>query len=236
VTRHALPLIVALAITTGSAACVSGPSTLASVSLQAVTTTTLSQRSDDVIRSQVIRIRSRSCDGVGIGSGILIEPDILVTNRHVVEDAVHLDIDTWDGRSLSVISATQSNVDDLAIIHLAAPVVSGARLANTDPIPGDRVRALGYPLGKELASTTGRVVDYVSGDRYDVPGQVLRASAEIQPGNSGGPLLDSSGSVVGIVFAIDLHSGYALAIPVTHIANSLRIPADFAPVVGCATK
>ena len=63
---------------------------------------------------------------------------------------------------------------------------------------------LGFPLGGELRLLPGTLVDEVSGTSFDIPGHVMRLTAAVQPGNSGGPVLDANGKVVGVVFAIEL--------------------------------
>lgn len=190
----------------------------------------------DAERANVVRVRSRTCDGVGVGSGFLLAEGLLITNRHVVEGSVQIEVDTWDGRQLSVAVASQTSLDDLAVLRLTGVVGTHAELAAADPVPGDSVRAVGYPHGDQVTSTPGRVVDYVDGERYESVGQVLRASNDIAPGNSGGPLLDTTGRVVGVVYAIDLKDGKALAIPVSRLASALARADRFAPVVPCSRR
>lgn len=190
----------------------------------------------DAEQAHVLRIRSRTCDSVGVGSGFLVGSDTLVTNRHVVDGSVQLEVDTWDGRHLTVAVASQASVDDLAILRLTTTFRDHAELASSDPVPGDRVRAVGYPHGDKVTTTRGRVVDYVDGSKYDSLGSVLRASNEIAPGSSGGPLLDAAGRVVGVVYAIDLKDGNALVIPVSRLSSALIRSDQFRPVSACVRR
>jgi S1-C subfamily serine protease len=94
-------------------------------------------------------------------------------------------------------------------------------LAAHDPVAGDLVRALGFPGGGQFTATEGRVVADVDGEKYGHHGQLLKVSAEIHPGNSGGPLIDVSGHAAGVVFAIGLTDGRALSIPVSRLRSTL---------------
>jgi S1-C subfamily serine protease len=78
-----------------------------------------------------MRVRNRGCDSVATGSGFAVGPRRLVTNRHVVEGAEELQLDTWDGRSVSV-----AVLHDLALIQTLEPMPRVARLAAQDPEPG----------------------------------------------------------------------------------------------------
>jgi S1-C subfamily serine protease len=129
-----------------------------------------------------MRVRNRSCDGVATGSGFAVGPRRLVTNRHVVEGAEELQLDTWDGRSVSVAVHRVAYLHDLALIETLEPLPRVARLAADDPGPGARVTAVGFPL----AQTRGKVIDRVAGVLSE-SGKVLRVSTAVTHGNSGGP-------------------------------------------------
>ena len=109
-----------------------------------------------------MRVRNRSCDGVATGSGFAVGPRRLVTNRHVVEGAEELQLDTWDGRSVSVAVHRVAYLHDLALIATLEPLPRVALLAADDPEPGARVTAVGFPLGGPLTQTRGKVVDRVA--------------------------------------------------------------------------
>jgi S1-C subfamily serine protease len=90
--------------------------------------------------------------------------------------------------------------------------------------PGTQVWAAGYPEGDQLSVTPGIVIDYVDGTRYGESGQVMEISNTIQPGDSGSPLLDSEGRVVGVVFATETATGDGLAIPASTLSQYLKSP------------
>jgi S1-C subfamily serine protease len=132
-----------------------------------------------------------------------------------------LQVSTWDGRSLDVTAAAVGAIGDLGVArvngHLPEVVHFGPEVHG-----GDRITVAGYPLGGPLTLTHGVVVDRVPGAPFDVPGPVLRITARVEHGNSGGPVLDGQGRVVAIVFAIETATGYGLAIPndtVRRLAN-----------------
>jgi S1-C subfamily serine protease len=72
--------------------------------------------------------------------------------------------------------------------------------------------------------TQGVLTDYLTGSTYGEPGQVMEISNEVEPGNSGSPVLNSSGSVVGIVFAINELDGAGLAIPASTLHDFPMAP------------
>ena len=108
-----------------------------------------------------MRVRNRSCDGVATGSGFAVGPRRLVTNRHVVEGAEELQLDTWDGRSVSVAVHRVAYLHDLALIETLEPLPRVALLAADDPEPRARVTAVGFPLGGPLLDHAGQVVGVI---------------------------------------------------------------------------
>ena len=138
------------------------------------------------------------------GTGFLINTSgYIVTNNHVISDCVG-DIDgnltAENPMKLHVVSADETN--DLALLQAPARFRQAAFIRGTAMHSGDSVVAIGYPFHGMLTSdftvTTG-IVSSLSEILNDT--RFLQISAPVQPGNSGGPLLDTSGNVVGVVAA-----------------------------------
>ena len=182
-------------------------------------------------RRLTVRVRNIGCEGLATGSGWALTRTLLVTNRHVLAGADRLELNTWDGRDLEVDTANVGRLGDLGIAHVAGRLPEVAKLGSA-AAQGDRVTAVGYPLGGELRLAGGVVVDLVDGSRFDIPGRVIRLTAPVRPGSSGGPLLDSSGKIVGVIFAKEIATGLTLAIPIETLKALVRTR-DLAPVPGC---
>jgi len=191
-----------------------------------------SESMERAARSYTVRVRNRSCEGVGTGSAVLLEEDLLVTNAHVVVGALELGIDTWDGRSTAVAVARTATLADLAIVELVSPVGEPAELSTRRVREGDLVTAAGYPQGGEITFSEGEAVDYHVDRRLGTTEAVLRFEAEVRPGNSGGPLVDADGKVVGVVFGLELDTDLGLAVPVDVIEETLA-NGELQPVRPC---
>jgi S1-C subfamily serine protease len=161
----------------------------------------------------VVRVRNVNCLGVGTGSGYALDEHTLVTNRHVLAGAERIEVSTWDGHSLRASTGKVGALVDLGIASVAGTLPSpGASYA--EPRKGTRVAVVGFPLGGPLTFSGGHILDFVDGSLYAIPGRIMRLTAQVEPGSSGSPVLDDRGRVVGIVYAIEVATGLALAIPV----------------------
>ena len=165
-------------------------------------------------RQFTYRVRNEGCLEVGTAFSANGE---LVTNRHVAAGASSLDMATWDGQDFTSQVAQHADDEDLALIDGVPPEESYATLAASDPKVGTPVWVAGYPLGDQLTVTSGKIVGEVAGDQYGLGRPVLEISDPIQHGNSGSPLLDAAGEVVGVVFAIDTRTHDGLAMPVSSV-------------------
>ncbi len=162
----------------------------------------------DDVRSGVIRIETQKCEGEGVGTGILLAPDLVLTVEHVVDGAVTVQMTPEGQEPVTGVVIGEDPERDVALLKLAEPVEGHVfELADDEARIGANVAALGYPLGLPFTVTRGSV----SGTHRDVPidgmvrRELIQTDAAINPGNSGGPLLDTdTGEVIGLV---DLGSG-----------------------------
>jgi S1-C subfamily serine protease len=180
-----------------------------------------------------LRVRNISCAGVGTGSGWAIDEHTLITNRHVLAGAAILELNAWDGTSIDgdVGRAQVGRLVDIGIASISQPLPA---VANTGPRPRpeDRVTAVGYPLGGRLTLSRGRVVRYLDGRTLSpeiaYAGEVMQLTTTVKHGNSGGPLLDRKGRVVGLIYAGEPGADYlddmrvAYAIPLSEARKLLR--------------
>jgi S1-C subfamily serine protease len=186
--------------------------------------------------ASVVRIRNTSACGVGIGTGFVIDGNRVVTNRHVVEGARELEVETWDGRPLGTGTVRQGVETDLGVIDLR-----GRAARELEPLPfdedgletGDRVAAIGYALAGPTVTTFGQFLDEPRGRPFLEPDRVLRYNTTVEHGNSGGPLLNREGEVVGVVFAYEVATGHGLAIPLSRLETTLTVPGATEPVRPC---
>lgn len=188
---------------------------------------------DRAVREATVRVRNRTCFGVGTGSGFMVTEDVLVTNRHVVDGADELQVSTWDGRSLDVTVNGSARHDDLAVVQLARDVPNQLPLASSPPSEGDDVVAVGYPRGRRIAFAEGRVVDYADGAAFGQATTVMRVTSELAPGNSGGPVVDAQGRVVGVAFGIERETGLGLVLPVDALVAAARDRGFFTQPSAC---
>ncbi len=168
----------------------------------------------------VIAVSGRSSrDGNGVGSGFLITPDgFALTNSHVVHDRAHLKATTEEGDSLDADLIGDDPATDLALIRLAARDLPHTELGDSETLQvGQLVIAVGNPFGFRSTVSTG-VVSALGRAMRSGEGRlienIVQHTAPLNPGNSGGPLVDSRGRVVGVNTAIiALAQGLGFAVP-----------------------
>ena len=183
----------------------------------------------------VVAVLSRSGRREGLGSGVIVDADgIVLTNYHVVRNASQIDIVLSDRTRYTgqVLGGDPQN--DLAVVRLidapgGLPVVPLGDLQ--DIRPGALAIAIGNPAGLERSITVG-VVSGLNRTLRDTPGrapirEAIQTDAAINQGNSGGPLLNSRGELIGINTAIEVVSGQrgfggiGYAVPVTSVRRYL---------------
>ena len=140
----------------------------------------------------------------GLGSGVVIDAaGLILTNAHVIEKADVIHVRTPDGEDLGATVIGSDPDDDLALVRVSDPRgLQPAPLGDSDKVNvGDMVVAIGNPLGLHHTVTAGIISAKARG--LDDSGlEFLQTDAAINPGSSGGPLLDLNGAVVGITTAI----------------------------------
>ena len=183
------------------------------------------------LRHATVRVRNLGCGFLGTGSGVVVGDGLIATNRHVVDGASRLEINTWDGRTLEVDVASAASESDLALVRVTGTLPQAVSFAADDPEPGDSVMIAGYPGGGALTVVSGAVrsVGPLPGDEI---GDVARVDAPVRPGNSGGPAGDDAGDLVGVVYAATTSDRDALVIPATRL-REVRDAEGFAPVEPC---
>jgi S1-C subfamily serine protease len=177
----------------------------------------------DAVGPTVVSVRTRRAGGrraEGSGSGVILASDgYILTNSHVVHGAGELEVSLTDGRRLPASLTGDDPPSDLAVIRAAGHGLPSARFGESARLRvGQLAIAIGNPfgfestvsagvvsaLGRSLRSTTGRLID-----------NVIQTDVALNPGNSGGPLVDSRGLVVGVNTAIfAMAQGISFAIPI----------------------
>jgi S1-C subfamily serine protease len=170
-------------------------------------------------KASVVKLEGLGCGGIVEGSGFVVSNDLVITNAHVVagvkkpyavdQNGQHSAVAVWFDPSLDLAIMRVANLagDPLAI-------ETGHVDQNTNGV------VMGYPGGGPFTAGTAVVLDQFTAQGRDIYGKgnierdVYEVSARIIPGNSGGPLIDSTGNVIGVVFAESTqykHVGYALS-------------------------
>jgi S1-C subfamily serine protease len=176
------------------------------------------------------------------GSGVLIDADgHFLTNSHVIRHATAVEVDLSDGRTRIADIVGDDPATDLALLRITDTSSTSPTTTTTPPLPhaslgdsnrlrvGDFAVALGSPLGLARTVTLGIVSALgrtLAGEGGRAIEGVIQTDAPLNPGNSGGPLVDASGFVVGINTAIVLHAqGLCFAIPsntAAFVASEIR--------------
>ena len=169
----------------------------------------------------------------GMGSGIIIDADnaLVVTNYHVIEDASRVKVTLANGNNYPAIKVGTDPDNDIALIqiHNAPDDLTAAELADSDELlVGQRVLAIGNPYGLDRTLTTGIISSLgrtLKIAKDTLLENLIQTDAAINQGNSGGPLLDAAGRVIGINTVIlsksGANAGIGFAIPINQIKPAI---------------
>jgi serine protease Do len=156
---------------------------------------------DALARALAATLVVRTADGAQalLGSAFLWGDDgLAVTNAHVVGIAGRVLVVFADGRSREATVLARDEVRDIAVLDLGQPMGEGLRPAAATPALGQSVWAFGAPLGVEFTMTQGMISALARQVEPQVPIRMLQHDAAVNPGSSGGPLVDAAGRLVGM--------------------------------------
>ncbi len=166
----------------------------------------------DKVKSAVVKIERLTDQknkkmAVGAGSGFLFSSDgLLFTNSHVIHQAKSIRVTLYDGSFYHAHILGEDPATDLAILKISAPDFIPVELGDSEKLKvGQLVIAIGNPLGLQhtvtagIVSALGRTMQSFDGHPMD---SIIQTDAALNPGNSGGPLINASGQVVGVNTAV----------------------------------
>ncbi len=159
------------------------------------------------VAASTVRVTGNACGRVLSGSGFSVAPETIVTNAHVVAGVDRPNVHRTDGRRLQATVVVFDPNRDLAVLRVPG--------LGQDPLPvgegevGDDGAVFGHPGGQdELEISPARIEDVINARGLDLYGsrpirrEVLVLAADLEPGDSGGAVVDTTGTVVGVAFAI----------------------------------
>lgn len=171
----------------------------------------------------------------GTGSGFYVRPDTVLTNVHVVREDADVMLRQLDGSSVRARVDSRSPAYDIAVLKVATPSVSQVviPLGSAKTLrPGQEVMAIGSALGMLQNSVTRGIV---SGVRESRGATLVQTDTAANPGNSGGPLMDRSGTAIGIItLGITGRQGLNFAVAIDHARDILE-GRQAAPPAGALT-
>ncbi|MFD2797473.1 trypsin-like peptidase domain-containing protein [Promicromonospora vindobonensis] len=199
------------------------------------------------VQESVVAIQVASQGGGAEGSGVVLDSDgRILTNNHVVADADTVQVTLSDGRVYEADIVGTDPATDLAVVQLSDPPsdLKAATFADSaGVVVGEPVMALGNPLGLANTATTGIVSALdrpVTASAQDGSDQVvtnaIQIDAAVNPGNSGGPLFNASGEVIGITSSIATLSGGMQSGGSGSIGLGFAIPSNLATQIGDQLK
>jgi serine protease Do len=171
-----------------------------------------------------------------IGTGFIVDSNgWIITNQHVVSSTTSTyKVVTSDGKAYDVTEIARDDVNDIAILRIAAEGLTVLKLGNSDNLlAGQDVIAIGTPLGTYSGSVTKGIISGLNrtvvassgwfGSTQKTYESVIQTDAAINPGNSGGPLLNSQGEVIGVNFATTSGAeNISFALPINKVKEKIE--------------
>ena len=219
--------------------------TVAEALASAASPTSLSAQVYQAILPSLVLVKVKSDNGeeekgLGIGSGVIINGSAaILTSLHIVANATEIEVSFADGTRSPATIATAQPENDIAVLMPATPpnIFAPATIGATQAMRiGDEVFAVGNPLGLAGSMSAGVISgfdrSFVRSDGAQTLQGLIQFDAAVNPGNSGGPLLNLNGQVVGIVTGLinpteqEVFIGIGFAVPIRVAASAAGGPAQ----------
>jgi len=193
------------------------------------TSTGLSEATASEVAASVVKVEGIACRKIQDGTGFVVGDGLVATNAHVVAGESRTDIIRDDGRRIPSVVVAFDPARDLALLQV--PGLDRAALPLATAEIGDVGGVFGHPRGEPLRIAPFEIAQPLDAigrniyDTADVRRSVLQASADLAPGDSGAPLVDPAGEVVGVTFAISTdRPDVAYALDTSELEAVLRGP------------
>lgn len=158
------------------------------------------QSSEAVAAARLLPSVVRVSTSGSVGSGLVIGEGLVITNRHVVEGETSVSVQPNIGQELRGSVAVRNSILDLALIRVPGLKAPAATFADVSSMkPGETLLAIGYPLDLKGDATMTRGLFSAVRVGEPLPGEWVQTDAAVNPGNSGGPLANLRGEVVGLI-------------------------------------
>lgn len=166
-----------------------------------------------------VRILAKGCRSAVYGSGTILASGRILTARHVVEEAVSIEVEDERGRRYRAAGAIyDAEGRDVAVVSVPGLTAAGASMAGRDPAPGTAVSVIGHPQGGALHTEVGRVNTFTTNAPLALDGRrVMILDTMFAEGMSGGPVVDPHDRVIAVAVGVETRSRIGLTVPITDV-------------------
>ncbi len=175
-----------------------------------------------------VRLRVSTCEGWTNGSGFIIDESRIITNKHVIEDAIDIEVTTYDGRDYKAVNSQVAAVADLAVVTLDPVFTEWVTLAQEKLEPNDPVYSVGFPDAQALVVADGYFISTVPDELGNTGEFVYEFRLDSKQGSSGSAIYNAEGEVASILHGGD-EEGWSLGWPVSWLNRQLADPDSWQP-------
>lgn len=175
-----------------------------------------------------VRLRVSTCTGWTNGSGFIIDESRIITNKHVIEDALEIEVTTYDGRDYKAVSSQLAPVADLAVVTLDPVFTEWVTLAQEKLEPNDPVYSVGFPDAQAMVVADGYFISTVPDELGQTGEFVYEFRLASKQGSSGSAIYNADGEVASILHGGD-EAGWSLGWPVSWLSRQLADPDSWQP-------